>query len=102
MNLLEQLKKQTSVVADTGDFTSIESYKPTDATTNPSLIFKASLLHRRQPYGQPQKHQPCQPVQPPLPAFRAQQQATENTRKAGNRAKHQETCQHKHPAKADE
>ncbi|NLZ94906.1 MAG: transaldolase, partial [Bacteroidales bacterium] len=32
MNLLEQLKKQTTVVADTGDFTSIEEYKPMDAT----------------------------------------------------------------------
>lgn len=42
MNLLEQLKKHTKVVADTGDFASIEAYKPIDATTNPSLIFAAS------------------------------------------------------------
>ncbi len=42
MNLLEQLKKYTKVVADTGDFASIESYKPVDATTNPSLIYVAS------------------------------------------------------------
>ena len=42
MNLLEQLKKHTQVVADTGDFASIEAYKPIDATTNPSLIFAAS------------------------------------------------------------
>ena len=42
MNLLEQLKKQTTVVADTGDFTSIQEYKPMDATTNPSLIYAAS------------------------------------------------------------
>ncbi|MDD4776964.1 MAG: transaldolase [Fermentimonas sp.] len=42
MNLLEQLKKYTKVVADTGDFESIEAYKPVDATTNPSLIFAAS------------------------------------------------------------
>lgn len=42
MNLLEQLKKYTKVVADTGDFQSIEAYKPVDATTNPSLIYSAS------------------------------------------------------------
>ncbi|MDD4778644.1 MAG: transaldolase [Fermentimonas sp.] len=42
MNLLEQLKKYTKVVADTGDFSSIEVYRPVDATTNPSLIFAAS------------------------------------------------------------
>lgn len=42
MNLLDQLKKLTTVVADTGDFTSIEEYKPMDATTNPSLIYAAS------------------------------------------------------------
>lgn len=42
MNLLEQLKTFTKVVADTGDFASIEVYKPIDATTNPSLIYAAS------------------------------------------------------------
>ncbi|WP_294081193.1 transaldolase [Proteiniphilum sp. UBA5384] len=42
MNLLEQLKQYTNVVADTGDFASIEAYKPVDATTNPSLIYAAS------------------------------------------------------------
>ncbi|VBB45670.1 transaldolase B [uncultured Paludibacter sp.] len=42
MNLLEQLKLYTQVVADTGDFASIEVYKPVDATTNPSLIYAAS------------------------------------------------------------
>jgi len=42
MNLLEQLKQFTQVVADTGDFESIAQYKPVDATTNPSLIFAAS------------------------------------------------------------
>ncbi len=42
MNLLEQLKTFTKVVADTGDFASIEAYKPIDATTNPSLIYAAS------------------------------------------------------------
>ncbi len=49
MNLLEQLKKQTRVVADTGDFTSIEEYKPMDATTNPSLIYAASQNPRFSP-----------------------------------------------------
>jgi len=42
MNQLEQLKQFTTVVADTGDFTSMEEYKPQDATTNPSLILKAA------------------------------------------------------------
>ena len=42
MNLLEQLKSYTKVVADTGDFQSIDAYKPADATTNPSLIYAAS------------------------------------------------------------
>lgn len=48
MNLLDQLKKHTQVVADTGDFASIEAYKPTDATTNPSLIYAASQNPRYQ------------------------------------------------------
>jgi transaldolase len=43
MNLLEQLKMHTKVVADTGDFNSISVYKPADATTNPSLIYAASM-----------------------------------------------------------
>jgi len=38
---LEQLKKFTTVVADTGDFESMRAFKPQDATTNPSLIFAA-------------------------------------------------------------
>ncbi|GAP42254.1 transaldolase [Lentimicrobium saccharophilum] len=42
MNALEQLKQYTRVVADTGDFESIESYRPVDATTNPSLIYAAA------------------------------------------------------------
>lgn len=41
MNQLEQLKKVTTVVADTGDFQAIKSFAPQDATTNPSLILKA-------------------------------------------------------------
>lgn len=40
-NSLEQLKQFTTVVADTGDFESIRAYEPQDATTNPTLIFKA-------------------------------------------------------------
>ena len=39
--LLESLRTLTTVVADTGDFESIHSFRPTDATTNPSLILKA-------------------------------------------------------------
>ncbi|XP_076444899.1 transaldolase-like isoform X2 [Babylonia areolata] len=39
---LDQLKRVTTVVADTGDFEAMKKYKPTDATTNPSLIFAAS------------------------------------------------------------
>src|SRR5882757_5145670 len=38
---LDQLKQFTTVVSDTGDFESIRAYSPQDATTNPSLIFKA-------------------------------------------------------------
>jgi len=41
MNSLEQLKQYTTVVADTGDFQTIQAYEPQDATTNPSLILKA-------------------------------------------------------------
>lgn len=40
-NALEALKKITTVVADTGDFETLEAYAPQDATTNPSLILKA-------------------------------------------------------------
>ena len=42
LNQLEQLKRFTKVVADTGDFESIRDFKPQDATTNPSLIFAAT------------------------------------------------------------
>jgi transaldolase len=40
--LLEQLRKITTVVADTGDIQAIEKVKPQDATTNPSLITAAA------------------------------------------------------------
>lgn len=43
MNLLDQLKTYTKVVADTGDFASISAYKPMDATTNPSLIYTSAM-----------------------------------------------------------
>ncbi|MCI0685022.1 MAG: transaldolase [Gemmataceae bacterium] len=42
MNLIESIKRYTTVVADTGDFEAIAQYKPQDATTNPSLLFQAS------------------------------------------------------------
>ena len=45
---LEQLKRFTKVVADTGDFETIRDFKPQDATTNPSLIFAAA---QKQQYG---------------------------------------------------
>ncbi|OQR98801.1 transaldolase [Achlya hypogyna] len=41
---LDQLKHLTTVVADTGDFASIAKYQPQDATTNPSLLFKAAQM----------------------------------------------------------
>jgi transaldolase len=41
MNQLEQLKQFTTIVADTGDFQSMQAFTPRDATTNPSLILKA-------------------------------------------------------------
>lgn len=44
MDKLKQLKTMTTVVADTGDFDAIAEYRPTDATTNPSLIYAASQL----------------------------------------------------------
>ena len=40
----EQLAGMTTIVADTGDVEQIKRFKPTDATTNPSLIFKAAGL----------------------------------------------------------
>ncbi|MFV1983253.1 MAG: transaldolase [Thiohalomonadales bacterium] len=48
MNKLEQLKELTTVVADTGDFDSIKQYRPTEATTNPSLVYAASQLPQYQ------------------------------------------------------
>jgi transaldolase len=44
MNKLESLREMSVVVADTGDMGSIEAFKPTDSTTNPTLILKASQM----------------------------------------------------------
>jgi transaldolase len=44
MNQYEQLKQFTIVVADTGDVEAIKRLKPHDATTNPSLIYKAAQI----------------------------------------------------------
>jgi transaldolase len=41
---LDQLKKFTKVVADSGDFATLKQFAPQDATTNPSLIFKAAQM----------------------------------------------------------
>jgi transaldolase len=48
-NLLDQLKSMTTIVADTGDVEAIKSVKPVDATTNPSLVLKASQLPQYAP-----------------------------------------------------
>jgi transaldolase len=48
-NLLEQLRKYTVVVADTGDIEAMEKFRPTDATTNPSLITTAAQMPQYQP-----------------------------------------------------
>jgi len=42
MSQLDELKKFTVVVADTGDFESMRAFTPQDATTNPSLILQAA------------------------------------------------------------
>lgn len=47
-NQLLQLKKMSTVVADTGDVQAIAQYQPQDATTNPSLLLKAASLSQYQ------------------------------------------------------
>ena len=47
MTLLESLKKQTVIVADTGDLDAIAKHRPQDATTNPSLLLKVAQLPMR-------------------------------------------------------
>jgi transaldolase len=44
LNQLDGLRRYTKVVADTGDFATLKQYSPQDATTNPSLIFKAAQM----------------------------------------------------------
>lgn len=48
-NKLEQLKKISDVVADTGDIEAIRKYQPMDATTNPSLLYKAAQMEQYAP-----------------------------------------------------
>ena len=47
---LDQLKKMTTIVADTGDINAIRDLRPVDATTNPSLLLKASQDPAYRPY----------------------------------------------------
>ena len=49
MSSLDQLKQHTVVVADTGDIDAIAKHKPQDATTNPSLLYKAAQMSQYQP-----------------------------------------------------
>ncbi|PKG37473.1 transaldolase [Psychromonas sp. Urea-02u-13] len=49
-NKLDQLRKMTTVVADTGNVLDIVKYQPEDATTNPSLILKAAQIPEYQEY----------------------------------------------------
>lgn len=44
LSQFEQLNKMTTIVADTGDIEAIRKYSPQDATTNPSLIYKAATM----------------------------------------------------------
>ncbi len=46
---LDQLKRFTKVVADTGDYATLKEYAPQDATTNPSLILKAAQMPAYKP-----------------------------------------------------
>lgn len=67
---LEQLRKLTTVVADTGDIEAIAKYTPEDATTNPSLILKAAQIAEYAPlidasieYAKTQSNDKAQQVQ---------------------------------------
>jgi transaldolase len=46
---LDGLKQHSVIVADTGDIDAIAQWRPQDATTNPSLIFKAAQDARYRP-----------------------------------------------------
>lgn len=48
VSTLDQLKALTTIVADTGDFEAMKAHKPTDATTNPSLILSAAQQEQYQ------------------------------------------------------
>ncbi|WP_061007440.1 transaldolase [Vibrio sp. CUB2] len=69
-NKLEQLRKLTTVVADTGEIDAIKKYQPEDATTNPSLILKATQIEEYAPlidasieYAKAQSNDKAQQVQ---------------------------------------
>src|SRR5699024_8729761 len=47
--LLDALRQMTTVVADTGDVEAIRRYRPTDATTNPSLVLNTLKQKAYQP-----------------------------------------------------
>ena len=49
MNLLDSLKRYTTVVADTGDLEAIARHRPQDATTNPSLLYQAGQMPEYDP-----------------------------------------------------
>ena len=65
MNLIESLKRYTTVVADTGDLEAIAEHKPQDATTNPSLLFQAAQKPAvRAPPGRRPPGRPAMPRRP--------------------------------------
>jgi len=49
MSQLDELKRITTVVADSGDIEAVRRFQPQDATTNPSLILKAAAIPQYQP-----------------------------------------------------
>ena len=48
-SLLEQLRKYSTVVADTGDIDAVAKWRPQDTTTNPSLLLAAAQDPRYRP-----------------------------------------------------
>lgn len=69
-SLLTQLKRFTTVVADTGDFEALAQYHPEDATTNPSLVLKAldkpqgeSLIAQAAQWAKPRSADPAQQLE---------------------------------------
>lgn len=50
MSMLDNLRRYTTVVADTGDISIIRQFSPEDATTNPSLILSATSLPLYRPH----------------------------------------------------